>query len=117
MSDQEKYDIGTLDGVVKIMAKRDKRSRRVAAPLIVLLMFDVVLTFAIGYGAVRLHTVTSQAEQESCHFGNVYRLKEKTLWEYMIHKHELVNLTPKSYEALQDRVNHAMKLRHCNSIQ
>lgn len=105
--------------ILRETARMSFRNRTALKLVIPSLVLDVILTTLIGYGAVHLHTVTSQAEYISCHSGNLLRAREKLLWEYVAKETQPKVLTPAdrvSYAAFQAFLDKTMTLRDCKKL-
>lgn len=72
------------EDLLSAVARLSLRSRAKMRALTILFVFDVLLTFGVGYTAYANHHQSVQADQKTCRAGNAFRTNDKKLWDYAI---------------------------------
>lgn len=95
------------------------RNRKVTIILVFSFIIDILLTLFIGFGAIHLHDINSQAQLIACHSANSFRISEKTLWEHVLAITTPRHPTPAQLKVLysfQHYLNKTMALRNCAGL-
>lgn len=117
--ENSKYDLKTIDDVLKIVASFVRRDGRVIKMFLIALAFDVLVTGAIGIGAFELHALTQTQEKNTCVSGNAVRANEQKLWTFVFDKIEPPNPTIRQaleFAAFNHEVHKDLKLRNCTAL-
>jgi hypothetical protein len=71
-------------GLLRMMGHRVIRDGRRIVVITLLVLLDIALTFGVAWDAVRLHSLSTQDQYQSCVSGNQFRAADTLLWEHVL---------------------------------